>query len=279
MSESATFRGLNNILYKNSFLKAGIIIISFFIGVILVTFVYLPSNPYASVGPDFAPPSYSFPFGTTNIGQNILSQWMVGTGSTLSVGLIAAVVSMVFGVMFGISAAFVKHMDEPLMRSADVILTLPTLPLMIVLAAFLKPTEDLIAIIIGILSWPATARVIRSTSLSIKSQPYIEVALMSGVPKRAIMFKDVFFHTLPIALTYSIFSIIGAILTIASLNFLGLGNLSYITWGSMIALANDSSAIYLGAWWWIIIPGLSIILLSTGFAFIAYGLETKWRSI
>lgn len=268
-----------NIFYKNTFLKAGLVIVGFFLGVIIAAHVALPSSPYNPIGPDFAPPSLKYPFGTTSIGQSVLSQWMVGTQATLTVGLLAAAVSMIFGLVVGISAVFLKHMDEPLMRSADIFLTLPTLPLMIVLAVFLKPSEALIAIIIGVLSWPGTARVIRSAALSIKTQPYVEVALMSGVKKREIMFKDVMSHTIPIALTYSIFSIIGAILTIASLNFLGLGNLSQISWGSMIALANSSSAIYVGAWWWIIIPGLSIVLLSTGFAFIAYGLEKRWKSI
>lgn len=270
---------LMRMLRGNRYVVAGSVMTAFFAVVALTGLIYLPHNPLQPVGPDYASPSLQFPFGTTFVGQDVFSQWIFGARSTLLVGFLAALVTMVIGVVIGVVAAFISLTDEPLMRFTDVVLTLPALPLLITIAAFTRPTIYLTAVLIAFLAWPAAARVTRSSVLSLKESPYVEVALLSGVPRRYIMFRDMLRHIMPLVLALSLFSVIGAILTEASLDFIGVGPSSAFTWGAMISFANDANAAFAGAWWWFLIPGMSIALLSTGLAFIAYGLETVLKEV
>lgn len=264
---------------KNSrFVKVGFGIVVFFCAVALVGFIYLPYNPLKTVGPDFAPPSLKYWFGTTNIGQDVFSQWMYGARSTLLVGFLAATISVAIGLSVGLVAGYVKRADAPLMRLTDVILTLPALPLLITIAAFVRPSVIIVAMLIALLAWGGKARVVRSMVISLKESPSVEISRMSGVPNRKILFSDILKHTLPIVLTYSLFTIIGAILTAAGLDFIGVGPITSYSWGAVISLANSAGAVLSGAWWWFLVPGLSIAILATGFAMIAYGLETAFKA-
>jgi len=274
---SAQPRSLFQKLRKNRYVMSGVVITVFFVIVAFVGLVYLPHDPLQPVGPDYSAPSSQYPFGTTFVGQDVFSQWMYGARSTLLVGFLSALVAMVIGVVIGMVAGYISLTDEPLMRLTDVILTLPALPMLITVAAFVRPTIVLTAVLIAFLSWPAAARVTRSNVLSLKESPYVEVARLSGVPNRYIMFQDMLRHIMPLVLALALFSVIGAILTEASLDFIGVGPSSAFTWGAMISFANDANAAFVGAWWWFLIPGLSIAFLSTGLAFIAYGLETVMK--
>jgi peptide/nickel transport system permease protein len=259
--------------------KAGMAIVLFFIAVGGVSLVYLPFNPLDSVGPSFAAPNHIYWFGTTNIGQDVFSEWMYGVRATLLVGFLAAAVTAILGVTTGIAAGYFSSADGPLMRVADVILALPTLPLLIVAAAFLKPGDVTVAFLIAFLSWAGMSRTLRSSVLSLKSLPFIEVAVLSNVPAYKVMFVDLLKHTLPLILTYSLFAVGGAILSVASLDFLGVGPVTDYSWGSMISLSNDNNALLAGAWWWPLPPGLSIAILITGFALMAYGLESAFKKV
>ncbi len=264
--------------------KVGLGILAFFIAMDIVSMVYLPYNPRAAVAIGInnpAPPSWKFWFGTTDIGQDVFSQWLYGTQSTLLVGFLAALMTAVLGVTTGIIAGYIRVWDEPLMRAADVILTLPALPLLIVAAAFLKPTDLTVAILIAVLSWAGMSRTVRSSVLTLKHLPFVEVAELSNVPKWKIMFVDMFKHTLPLILTYSLFAVGGAILTIAALDFIGVGPVNDYSWGAMITLANDANALisHPAAWWWAFPPGLSIAFLVTGLALVAYGLEAAFKNM
>ena len=258
-------------------MKAGLIIILFFIGLTILSFIYLPYDPLAPTGPTFAPPTISHPFGTTVIGQDVFSQWIYGSRATLFVGFLTAALTTLIGIAAGVTSGFVRSLDEPLMRTADVVLTLPALPLLIVISSFFKPSLITVALLISVLAWPAMARVLRSSVISLRELPYIEVALLSGVPRSRIMFSDLLRHLIPLIVAYSLFAVIGAILTEAALDFIGVGPINSYSWGAMLALAQDSSAALYGAWWWVVVPGLSIVLLGTGFAFIAYGLEDYYK--
>jgi peptide/nickel transport system permease protein len=273
-------KNLLPILTRNTYLFAGLVIVCFFVALALFGLFYLPHNPLESVGPDYAPPSLRYPFGTTNIGQDVFSQWIFGARSTLLVGFLSGLITILIGLAVGIVAGFISLMDEPLMRVTDIFLAMPTLPLLIAIAEFVKPSiysvSFLIAVLIG---WPGTARVVRSSVLSLKTQPYIEVAKLSGVPSYKIMFEDIIRHILPLSLTYSLFSVIAAVLTEASLDFIGVGPSTDYSWGAQIELANQANAVLFGAWWWFLIPGLSIAIFSTGIALLAYGLESIFKEM
>jgi peptide/nickel transport system permease protein len=263
---------------RSKTIKVGLGIVFFFIVLAITSFIYMPYNPLDSTGPDFSGPSLKHLFGTTNIGQDVFSQWMYGARSTLLVGFLAATISVGIGLTVGLVAGYVKRADNPLMRLTDVILTIPALPLLITIAAFVKPSVALIALLVALLAWGGKARVVRSMTISLKQSPSVEIARMSGVPKAKILFSDILKHIIPIVLTYSLFTIIGAILTAAGLYFIGVGPVTSYAWGAQVSIANSSGAIYAGAWWWFIVPGLSISVFATGIAFIAYGLETAFRA-
>jgi peptide/nickel transport system permease protein len=269
---------------KRRDVKVGLGILIFFVTLDIVSLFYLPYNPRATVSIGIsnpAPPSTTFWFGTTDIGQDVFSQWMYGTQATLLVGFLAASLTAALGITTGIVAGYINTLDEPLMRAADVILTLPALPLLIVIASFYKTTDYSVALLIAFLAWAGMSRTLRSAVLSLKHQAFVEVAELSNVPRWKIMFVDMFKHTLPLILTYSLFAVGGAILTVASLDFIGVGPVTDYSWGSMISLANDANALldHPSAWWWPIPPGLSIAILVTGLALIAYGLEAAFKNM
>ena len=260
--------------------RVGLAIVSTFIALAFVSFAYIPFDPLAAVGQSFQPPNGVHWFGTTNIGQDVFSQWLFGVRATLLVGFLAAALTAVLGVTTGIVAGYIARTDGPLMRIADVVLALPTLPLLIVAAAFLKLADDVtVAFLIAVLSWAGMSRTLRSSVLTLKRLPFVEVAVLSNVPAYKIMFVDMMKHTLPLILTYSLFAVGGAILSVASLDFIGVGPVTDYSWGSMIALANDNNALLAGAWWWPLPPGLSIAVLITGFALMAYGLEGSFKKV
>ncbi len=265
-------------LRRNDF-KAGFIIVASFIVLALMSFLYLPYDPLAAVGPSFQEPTSAHWFGTTNIGQDVFSQWLFGVRATLLVGFLAAFMTAVLGVTTGIAAGYFSWADSPLMRVADVVLALPTLPLLILAAAFLKPGDVTVAFLIAILSWAGMSRTLRSSVLTLKRLPFVEVAVLSNVPSYKIMLVDMLKHTLPLILTYSLFAVGGAILSVASLDFIGVGPVTDYSWGSMISLSNDNNALLAGAWWWPVPPGLSIAILITGFALMAYGLEGAFKKV
>ncbi len=265
------------VIRTRTFVKASIGIISFFIALALLSFVYLPYNPLAETGPGFAPPSSAHWFGTTIIGQDVFSEWIYGSRATLLVGFLTAGLTTALGILVGVTAGFLRRGDEPLMRATDVVLALPALPLLIVISAFFQPSIYLVALLISALAWPALARVLRSSVISLRELPYIEVALLSGVSTARIIFSDLLKHLIPLILAYSMFAVIGAILTEASLDFIGAGPITSYSWGAMLALAEANQAYLYGAWWWIIIPGISITILGTAFALMAYALEDAYR--
>lgn len=258
---------------------AGLAIVAFFVALALLSLVWMPYNPVSSqTNADLLPPSSVHWLGTTNIGQDVFSQWMYGARSTLLVGALAATLSVMIGLSVGLVAGFVRWADNPLMRLTDVILTLPAVPLLITISAFVHPSELLVAFFIAILAWGGKARMVRSMTISFKKSPMIEVARMSGVPTRTILFSDILKHILPLVLAYSLFTVTAAILTEAALDFIGVGPITDYSWGAQIAFAQGGGAIFANAYWWYLTPGLSIAVLSLGLALVAYGLETAFKA-
>ena len=265
------------VIRQRAFVKVSLAIIAFFIGLAVLSFLYLPYNPIAQTGPVFAPPSRAHLFGTTIIGQDVFSEWIYGSRATLLVGFLTAVLTTAIGIGVGVTSGFIRGADEPLMRATDVVIALPTLPLLIVIAAFFTPSIYTVALLISALAWTAMARVLRSSVISLRELPFIEVAFLSGVPRSRIIFSDLIKHLIPLILAYSMFAVIGAILTEASLDFIGVGPITSYSWGAMLAFAEQNQAYLYGAWWWIIIPGISITILGTAFALLAYAFEDAYR--
>ena len=214
---------------------------------------------------EYEPPSgIKYWLGTDAQGRDILSQVIWGSQIALLVGFAAAAFSIGIGSIVGlVSGYYGGWVDAILMRFTDVILVLPSLPLLIIMAALLEPSIWNIVFIIGITGWGGPARMIRSQVLSLKERPFIDSARVTGASKMRVMFKHIAPNVLPLGLLYMTFYVGGAILSEASLAFIGLGDPRTMSWGMMLNFVQHSNA--LANWWWLIPPGLCITLVCMAF--------------
>ena len=212
--------------------------------------------------------------GTDDGGQDIFSQFVYGARLSIYVGLAATVLGISVGLVVGLMAGYLgKIVDEVLMRFTDMILVIPFLPLLIVLSFVLGPSLNTIVLIIGLLSWPGFARLIRSQVLSIRERPFIEAAKASGAGTAYILAKHVFPNIIALTYVNLALSVPAAIVGEAALSFLGLGDPTVITWGKMLELARGAGTQGSLTWWWIIPPGIGIAILSLSFILIGYSLD------
>ncbi len=220
------------------------------------------------------PPSATHLLGTTNLGRDIFSQLVYGTRAALSVGLSAAIAVALIGTLVGLVAGyFGGWIDSLLMRLADVALSIPFLPFVIVLTAFLRPNLGNVVLAVAILLWPNTARVIRSQVLTVRERSYVEAARVTGASDARILFVHVAPNILPLSFLYGSIAIGWAILTEASVSFLGFGDATVVSWGYMLQDAFTSQALSRGAYNWFIPPGICIILVVVSGFFLSRGYE------
>ena len=210
------------------------------------------------------PSGNTYVLGTDARGRDIFSQLVWGSRIALLVGFASAFFTISIGVIIGLVAGYLGgRVESILMRFTDVILVIPGLPLVIILAAVLGAGIGNIILVIAIVGWPGVARVIRAEVLSLKERPFIDSARVTGASNVRIMFRHIAPNVAPLAFLYMTFAVSGAILTEAALSFIGLGDVSTISWGIMLQDVSQSKA--LTAWWWLLPPGLAITLISLAF--------------
>ena len=234
-----------------------------------------PFDPKLPVGVPFDRPSATHFLGTNDIGQDILSEMIWGTRVSLTVGVLAAFVATVLGATVGIVSGYFRGLtDTVLMRFVDVVLSLPFLPLMILLAAFLGPSMFTIILVVGLVVWARPSRIIRSQVLSLASREYITAARGLGAGHLRILTRHLVPGVGALMVVEFVQAAAGAILIESSLSFLGLGDPIQKSWGSILYYAQARSAFLSGAWvWWVIPPGAAITATVMGFALIAFSLE------
>lgn len=213
------------------------------------------------------PPSLQHPFGTDSKGSDIFSQFLNGAELAFLIGLSIAMVSVVVGTLAGIVAGYWggKWVDSLIMRVADILICIPLIPLLIVIGAIagaLSLTSFIL--IMSIFSWSGTCRVVRSQVLSLRTRPYVDSARVAGASNLRIMFRHIAPNVLPLAF-YEMTMIVGAaILTEASVSFLGFGDPTQMSWGMMLQFCRATGHTY-KAIWWLLPPGLGIAFLSASF--------------
>jgi peptide/nickel transport system permease protein len=226
--------------------------------------------------PALAPPSAQFWFGTDIQGRSVLSLTIWGAQVSLIVGLAATIITIVIGSVIGLVAGYYGGVRETaLMRLTDWFLVIPFLPLAIVLAVILKPSLYTVIFVIGITTWPSTARVIRAQVLSLKTRAFVERARALGASDWHLVTRHILPNVGPLIFANTILIVAAAILTETTLSFLGLGPdpAVNISWGTILELAFGQGAAFAGYWWWIIPPGVAIILLVLAFTMIGYALD------
>ncbi|MEM4622155.1 MAG: ABC transporter permease [Sulfolobales archaeon] len=271
-------------VYKRD--KAAVVGLAIFL-IILAIAVFAdyiaPYNPYQRVGPPYQRPSWKHLLGTNDIGQDIFSEVIHGTRASLFIGFLAAISGTVLGTLVGLIAGYYGgKIDEILMRITDIWLSIPTLLFSLFLIAVIIRTGGIpmfysVILAIALTSWPPVARLVRSATLSIKERPYIESAVALGSSATRIMFRHIIPNVAPIILVEVVVRTAVAMLTEASLSFLGLGDPTIKSWGTVLHFAMIKNALILGLWWWFLPPGIMIAVTVMSVMMIGRGLEVYFN--
>jgi len=269
------WRAVWRIFTLNRKATAGFCIVLFFVLVALFGPPFIHTDPAALSNDILVPPSAGHWLGTTQTGQDVFSQLIVGTRISIfwgfATGLVVTALSIIIGLVAGYMGGFV---DDALTLLINVFLVLPGFPLAVVLAAYLPLKGPFtVALVIALTSWAWQARVLRAQTLSMRHRDFVEAARSIGEPGRRIIFFEILPNEIGIVAAGFVGTAIYVILAAAGLEFLGLGNVSVIDWGTMFYWAQNNDALLLGAWWWYVAPGICIALLGAGLALINFGID------
>ena len=234
----------------------------------------LLGTPRTPLPPGTYPSGNHYILGTDSpAGGDILTQLFYGTQVAFIVGGLAALVAVGIGTLVGLIAGFYgKIVDTLLMRTTDIFLVLPFLPIVLIIAAILRPSIWVIILVIGIVGWPGIARVIRAQVLTLKERPFVDAARVSGASDLRLIFYQIAPNVLPFSFLYMSLTVAAAIITEAALSFLGLGDITVTSWGGMLSRVLTFGGA-LSAWWWLLPPGLAITFLSLGFYLLGRGFD------
>ncbi len=262
-------------LYKASKLGVFGLAVMLAFGLIAALAPFLtPYDPGDFIGKPLEPPSLKHPLGTDQMGRDLLSRLIYGTRISLAVGLSASAMAVLIGAVIGlVSGYFGGIVDMVLMRITDVFIQLPTLPLMLIFVAILGKGIFNIILVIAILGWTPTARMVRSQTLSLKERPFVEAARAIGASDLHILARHIAPNVVPLIFANAAISVVNAVLSESFLSFLGFGDPRVPSWGMLLYYARLAGATVNGYWWFIIPPGVAIMLLALGFACINYSLD------
>lgn len=270
-----TFRATLLPFWKNRVARVGTILLILFIVVALVAPLLSPYSPTASNFPQMLMPTAGHWLGTTQNGEDVLSQLIYGTRLSLMVGFVSGIATTVFSLVIGLVAGYLPGIvDEVLSYLTNVFLVLPSLPLMIVLAAY-SPVKGvyLIVFVIVVTSWSWGARVLRAQVTTLRTRDYVIAARFAGDGMMRVLFREIFPNMMSLVAASFLGAALSAILGEAGLEFLGLGDPNVITWGTMLYWAQNSGALLQGQWAWLAAPGLCIALLGTALVLMNFAVD------
>ena len=261
-------------VFRSPMAKAGLAIFAFFV-FLAIAGPWLVGDPSATDGPLNAAPSSSHLLGTTNVGQDVLTQIVAGTRDSLVVAILAAVVATLVAIVVGVSGAALGGVwDEILSLLTNVMLVIPTLPLVVVMAGYLKSSGTLVvAIVIAATGWSWSARIYRVQTLSLRRRDFVLAARASGEGRTRIIGSEILPHLIPLVAAQFLGVVLYAIMTQAGLAFLGIGSVNDWTWGTMLYWATSAQAFQLSYWWWFIPPGLCIALFGTSLVLLNFAID------
>jgi peptide/nickel transport system permease protein len=262
-------------LRGNPKVSIGLGILLFFILFAIFGPLLTPYDPIA-FGPDLIEaPSATHWLGTTQTGQDVYAQVAYGARVSITMGFVVGAITTMISVIIGlISGYFGGLIDEILSLFSNVFLVLPALPLAIILAAYLPYKGPLtIGFVVTVTGWSWGARVLRSQALTMRAREFVAAARVTGESRFRIVFFEILPNMSAIVAAELLGTVIYAILAETGLEYLGLGDLNNVSWGTMFFFSANYDALLLGAWWWFVAPGLCIALLGAGLAFINFGID------
>jgi peptide/nickel transport system permease protein len=255
----------------------GLIVFAVFLGLALAApllFSHDELDVTKATGQVLAAPYHGYPLGTDESGRSVLALVVWGARVSLLVGIAATVISMAIGTLVGISSGhFGGWAGGVLERLTDWFLVIPFLPLAIALATVLGSSLLNVIIVIGVTSWPGTARLVRAQTLAVESRPYLERARVLGGGHWHQMSRHVLPNVMPLVLANTTLTVAIAILSETTLSFLGLGDPFRVSWGTMLENAFAAGAISAGAWWYLLPPGLAVVVVVLAFTLIGRAME------
>jgi len=256
-------------------MRFGLGIVGFFFLVALAGPLLVHGDPLAFSADQLQSPSLAHLLGTTQTGQDVFTQVVLGARATLLVGFATGALATVLSVIIGLTAGyFGGAVDELLSLLINIFLVMPALPLAIVLAGYVPVHGPLpVALVISFTGWAWGARVLRAQTLSLRRREFVQAARATGEHWHRVIFWEILPNEIAIVASSLVFTIIFAILTEIGLEFLGLSDVTLNSWGNMLYWASNSNALLVGAWWWFLPPGLCIALLGAGLAFINSGID------
>jgi peptide/nickel transport system permease protein len=262
-------------LTRNPKALTGLCVVIFFLLVAIFGPIILHNDPNALSPDTLQPPSAAHWLGTTQTGQDVFSQVVDGTRSSVFWGFLTGLLVTILSVAVGLSAGYFGGIiDEVLSLIVNIFLVLPALPLAIVLASFLPYKGPLtVSLVIMITSWAWGARVLRSQTLTMRNRDFVEAARSNGESTFRIIFFEILPNEIALVAAGFVSTVLFVILAEAGLEFIGLGNVTVVSWGTMFYWSLNNDALLLGAWWWFVPPGICIAILGASLALINFGID------
>lgn len=273
-TRSLKWRAIAAPVLLNTSAMVGVVVLSIFVGLAIFGPLLIEGDPKAKVGGVFEPPSREFALGTDGGGASMVDLLIAGTRVSLLIGFCAAAISALIGGTVGIvSGFFGGKTDTVLMRTTDYFLVIPDVPLMIVIAALFGRSTWNIIVIIGIIYWTFTARLIRAQTKSVRERVYVQRARALGASNTRLIVRHVLPQVTPLLIANTVLLIAYAIFAETFITFLGLGDPSTISWGRLIENAFTDDALINEAWWAVVPPGVCVMLVVLACTIIGQAME------
>lgn len=263
------------VLWRNTLCRVGMFMLAGFLLIAALAPFIAPHPPRESVGTPNLGSTAEFWLGTTNRGEDVLSQLIWGAQTSLIVGIVAGVISTVIGLAIGLLAGYRQGLvDDVLSFFINLGLVVPVLPLMVTLASY-SPVRGLwlIIFVISITGWAYGARIKRSQVITLRTRDYVTAAKLAGDGTWRIIVREIMPNMSSLIVVGFMGAALGAIGGEAGLSFLGLGDPQTVSWGTMLNQASIGGALLIGQWGWLVAPGLALALLITSFTLINFGVD------
>lgn len=270
---------LNSIAALRSWkIRLGLGILGFFVLLAIFAPLIAQQNPQSFSPDSLAAPSPQHWLGTTQVGQDVFAQLVYGTRVTLLVGFSVGVIATTLAVVLGLVAGYFGGiLDDVLSMFMNIFLLIPAVPLAIVLGGYLTALQLRgpipVTLVLVITGWAFGARVLRAQTLSMRKRDFVEAARASGETTARIIFSEILPNELGIIFSGLIFTVLYAILAEIGLEFLGLSDITVISWGNILFWAGNQNALLVGAWWWFVPPGVCIALVGASLALVNFGMD------
>jgi peptide/nickel transport system permease protein len=261
-------------LLRNPKARLGLIIVAIFVLAAIFAPVIAPGDPTVFVDRPHLPPSPEHIFGTEGQGKDVFAQTVWGGRISLTVGFATGILTTIIAIIIGMSAGFFRgKIDDALSLLMNLFLVIPGLPLLVVIAAYLRPGLGTIILALSFTGWAWGARVLRSQTLSLREKYFVSASVVSGDSNARIIFREILPNMASIIVGGMIGSVSYAIGAEAALSLIGLTNVGNVSWGTNLYWAQNNAGLLVGAWWTFIPSGMAIALVAFGLSMINYGMD------